>query len=206
MPLWCLIIAATQRNLSPEDTDLIEITLATLFGLDRLIHLLRIRSEALDLVDLRLTWEDNRADSYASRSAILSQAAAFLTQRARWKAEHSTSESTSLKRGHDPEHNAEDDSALSWDSQSIASAARQSYIDEISRECLVISSSIASLKETHVASSGKVLDELIDASRKPVPDAMLDEQDRVEKLCDQDLVSLGRFLQQVVMQFKTCAT
>lgn len=200
MPLWCLIIAATQRNLSPEDTDLIEITLATLFGLDRLIHLLRIRSEALDLVDLRLTWEDKRAGSYASRSAILSQAAAFLTQRARWKAEHITSEP--LKRGHDPGHGAEDDSALSWDSQYIASAARQSYIDEISRECLVISSSIASLKETHVASSGKVLDELIDASRKPVPDAMLDEQDRVEKLCDQDLVSLGRFLQQVVMQFK----
>jgi hypothetical protein len=49
--------AATQRNLSPADTDLIEVTLTTFLGLDRLIHLLRSRSDALELTGVRLTWK-----------------------------------------------------------------------------------------------------------------------------------------------------
>ncbi|KAG9088096.1 hypothetical protein FS749_002417, partial [Ceratobasidium sp. UAMH 11750] len=50
--------AATQRNLSREDTDLIEVTLTTLRALDQLLHLLRSRSDNLDLMAMRLTWEE----------------------------------------------------------------------------------------------------------------------------------------------------
>ena len=39
--------AAAQRNLSPADTDLIELTLTTIYALDKLFHLLRDRSENL---------------------------------------------------------------------------------------------------------------------------------------------------------------
>ena len=54
------VLAATQRNLSPEDTDLIEITLTTLFALDKLLHLLRDHSELLNLLGICLTWEEQR--------------------------------------------------------------------------------------------------------------------------------------------------
>lgn len=48
--------AASQKALNAEDTDLIEITLTTLFALDKLLHLLRQRSKALRLVDARILW------------------------------------------------------------------------------------------------------------------------------------------------------
>lgn len=44
----------SKQELSPEDTDLIEITLTTLFAVDRLLHLLRQRRKALTLLGYRL--------------------------------------------------------------------------------------------------------------------------------------------------------
>ena len=50
--------------------------------------------------------------------------------------------------------------------------------------------------------AGKTLDKLIDASRKPVPDEILDEQDRLEDKAIKELDSLGKFAMAVVMQWK----
>lgn len=44
----------SKQALSPRDTDLIEITLTTLFAVDRLLHLLRQRRKALTLLSYRL--------------------------------------------------------------------------------------------------------------------------------------------------------
>src|SRR5271170_7814872 len=76
--------AATQRNLSPEDTDLIELTLTTIYQLDKLLHLLRDRSENLDLLGVRLTWEEQRIAAWVDRRKIISDVESFLTDRARW--------------------------------------------------------------------------------------------------------------------------
>lgn len=48
--------AASQKALNAEDTDLIEITLTTLFSLDKLLHLLRQRSKTLRLLDARIRY------------------------------------------------------------------------------------------------------------------------------------------------------
>ena len=186
-------VAATQRNLSAEDTDLIEITLTTLFALDRLLHLLRDRSEHLDLLDLRLTWEDNRVGAYSCRTSVLANIQTFLQQKARWNAGVYTTRFV-------PEKHDEPSREIS--AEVFAQTARHALAEGISRESLMLSGSITTLRDGHVAPAGKVLDELIDVTRKPVPDAMLDEQDRLEELCDRSLVSLGRFLQAVVMQWK----
>lgn len=49
-------LGATQHDLSPADTDLIEITLTTLFAVDKLQHLLRNRRRALTLLNYRLQY------------------------------------------------------------------------------------------------------------------------------------------------------
>jgi predicted AAA+ superfamily ATPase len=77
-----LFEAATQRNLSREDTDLIEVTLTTLLALDRLLHLLRGRSENLELMSTRLTWEEQRMFSWNERQSILADLETFIKNRA----------------------------------------------------------------------------------------------------------------------------
>jgi predicted AAA+ superfamily ATPase len=76
-----LFEAATQRNLSREDTDLIEVTLTTLLALDRLLHLLRGRSENLELMSTRLTWEEQRMLSWNEHQSILADLGAFIKNR-----------------------------------------------------------------------------------------------------------------------------
>lgn len=53
-----------------------------------------------------------------------------------------------------------------------------------------------------VTASGKTLDKLIDSShRKPVPDELLDEQDKVENESSV-MEGLGKFAMAMVMQWK----
>jgi hypothetical protein len=57
-----------------------------------------------------------------------------------------------------------------------------------------------------VNAAGKALDKLIDHSRQPVPDELLDEQDRLEEMCITDLENIGKFTMSLVMQWrKYCA-
>lgn len=44
----------SKQALSPRDTDLIEITLSTIFAIDKLLHLLRHRRRSLALLRFRL--------------------------------------------------------------------------------------------------------------------------------------------------------
>ncbi|EJD01433.1 uncharacterized protein FOMMEDRAFT_90275 [Fomitiporia mediterranea MF3/22] len=190
--------AATQRNLSPEDTDLIEITLTTLFALDKLLHLLRDRSEQLDLFGSRLNWEEQRALAYSTRVDLISQIQSFLNNRARWKADIYVSKDvlvsdTSGSSSTAPPNEQPDP---------FSRSARFKLAEEISREVVQHSSKISSLRHGPVLRSGKALDKLIDDSRKPVPEPMLDEQDRVEEKCEKDLAAVGKFLMTVNMQWR----
>ncbi|KAL5527398.1 hypothetical protein ACEPAG_6189 [Sanghuangporus baumii] len=196
--LKALTKAATQRNLSPEDTDLIEITLTTLFRFDKLLHLLRDRSEQLDLFGTRLTWEEQRALAYSTRDDLLSQIQSFLDSRARWRADTynnglpTSSSSASLHtlsaavQPHDP----------------FSRSARFKRSETLSREVVQLSSKVSALRHGPVLSSGKALDKLIEDGRRPVPDAALDEQDRVEEKCEKDLSRVGKFLMTVNLQWQ----
>lgn len=63
---------------------MIELTLTTIYALDKLLHLLRDRSESLDLLGVRITWEEHRTASWRERRSIIADLKTFLENRARW--------------------------------------------------------------------------------------------------------------------------
>ncbi|KAH8118351.1 hypothetical protein DFH11DRAFT_1566963 [Phellopilus nigrolimitatus] len=191
--------AATQRNLSPEDTDLIELTLTTLLALDKLLHLLRNRSEQLDLLGLRLTWEEHRAKAYSSQAEIVAELRDFLDSRARWSPQIYSSEGMSSSASVVPSPSG---STSVETHDSFSRSARFKLAEELSKDAAQFSSRITSLRHGPVSAAGKSLDKLIDDSRDPLPDPMLDEQDRIEEKCDKNLASVGKFVMAVVMQWK----
>ncbi|THH10070.1 hypothetical protein EW145_g1570 [Phellinidium pouzarii] len=191
--------AATQRNLSREDTDLIEITLTTLFALDKLFHLLHDRSEQLDLLGLRLTWEEYCAMAYSTQAGILADSQTFLSGRARWspevyKADGMNSSPSTMKSLFGLK--------IVETAEGFSRGTRFRLTEELSRDTAQISSRITSLRHGPVTAAGKALDKLIEDSREAVPEAMLDEQDRIEEMCARDIASVGKFLMATVMQWK----
>lgn len=221
--------AATQRNLSPDDTDLIELTLTTLLALDKLLHLLRDRSELLDLLSLRLTWDEQRVASWKERRSLLSDLQVFLRTRARWSLDTyeqspftpspspalrftspspspSPRPSSSLARRRD---SAASLASISSDTSSGPSAVfsrstRYKLAELLSHDAALFSGRLTSLNHSKVMAAGKTLDKLIDASRKPVPDEILDEQDRLEDKAIKEIETIGKFAMAVVMQWKRC--
>lgn len=81
------LTAKSQQNLTPEDTDLIELTLDTLFSLDKLMHLLRSRRGSIEQTGMRIKWEELRIGAWKDRKAILDDVDRFVRTRARWSPE-----------------------------------------------------------------------------------------------------------------------
>ena len=206
--IGCGCAAASKRNLSPQDTDVIELTLTTIYEFDKLLHLLRDRSENLDLLGIRLTWEEQRCAAWVDRRQLLSDLQAFLSQRARWspsvydalpQAESPIVAPTLTRRG----------SAASLASQASSSfpsgfsrSARFKQAEALSREAAQFAGRISSLRHGKIAAAGKALDRLIDNSKKPVPDEILDEQDKLEEQGINEMEHVGRFIMSVVTQWR----
>ncbi|KAJ7179376.1 hypothetical protein C8R46DRAFT_1073575 [Mycena filopes] len=194
--------AATQRNLSPADTDLIELTLTTIYELDKLLHLLRDRSENLELLGIRLTWEEFRTAAWIDRRTIIADLKSFLDTRARWTPDVYEEvvpppTSSSNRRG----------SLTSLASvASVASdtllAARFKLAEVLSRDAAQFSARVTSLRHSKISAAGKTLDKLIDTSRKAVPEDLLDEQDRLEEKGISELEHVGKFVMNAVMQWR----
>ncbi|KIJ19988.1 hypothetical protein PAXINDRAFT_166167 [Paxillus involutus ATCC 200175] len=196
--------AATQRHLSPEDTDLIELTLTTIYELDKLLHLLRDRSENLDLLGVRLTWEEQRAAAWADLKKLLSDIETFLTTRARWSPSiyefmAKPEEKPSTRRGSIASM-ASDTSATS--NAGFSRTARFKLAELLSRDAAQFSGKASSLRHGRISAVGKVLDRLIDNSRKPVPEELLDEQDRLEEKGINEMEDVGKFVMDIVTQWR----
>ncbi|KAI0053051.1 hypothetical protein FA95DRAFT_1552935 [Auriscalpium vulgare] len=195
--------AAAKRNLSPEDTDLIEVTLTTIYEFDKLLHLLRDRSENLDLLGTRLTWEEQRAAAWVERRRLLSDLNTFLTQRATWSSAvydmMNRPEEPSLRRGSIASV-ASDSSITS--TPGFSRSARFKLAEELSREAAQFASRISTLRHGRIAAAGKALDKLIDHSRKPVPEELLDEQDKLEDQGINEIENVGKFVMLVVTQWR----
>lgn len=202
--------AAAQRNLSPADTDLIEITLTTIYALDKLLHLLRDRSESLELLAIRLTWEEQRCAAWADYRKVMKDLTAFLKNRAQWSPsiyENVSGEGANPPGGGDtPVRRGSTASVASASSDtaaaSISRAARFKLAEILSRDAAALSTRLSSLRHGKISAAGKTLDKLIDESRKPVPDIILDEQDRLENKGITEMEDLGQFVMNVVMQWK----
>ena len=66
------------------DTDLLSITLSTLYLLDTLLHLLRARAETLDLLALRLQWDAMRFAVGRETKALERDVTSFVEGKGRW--------------------------------------------------------------------------------------------------------------------------
>lgn len=177
--------------------------MTTLLSLDKLLHLLRERSEQLELLNLRLVWEEQRTGAYSSLREILTDFESFLSTRARWSPNIYYTDKTGIVSYAD---NAAWTNPvggnLSDNSDGFSRSTRFRLAEELSKDAAQFSSRVTSLRHGHVSVAGKVLDKLIDDSRKPVPDIILDEQDRLEEKCVKDLEAIGKFGMAIVLQWK----
>ncbi|KAI6004062.1 hypothetical protein EDD15DRAFT_2385150 [Pisolithus albus] len=185
--------AATQRHLSPEDTDLIELTLTTILELDKLLHLLRDRSENLDLLGIRLTWEEQRVAAWSDLRKISADIETFLVTRARW-----SPSIYEVMTKHEEKPSARRGSVASMASDTSATfgpgfsrSARFKLAEILSRDAAQIAGRISSLRHGRIASAGKALDNLIENSRKPVPEE-----------ASTDMEDVGKFVMSVVTQWR----
>jgi hypothetical protein len=209
------LLAASKRNMSPEDTDLIELTLTTILELDRLLHLLRDRSENLDLLGYRITWEEKRTAAWNDLVSITSDIRTYLGSHARWSPSVYESIGTptlSPPAAHQPLRRRSSvvslaslnsvDSATSLSQPGFSRAARFKHAEHLSKEAVQLAGKVTTLRHGKITAAGKVLDKMIDNSRKPVPDELLDEQDRLEERGITEMENVGKFMMSVVIQWK----
>lgn len=221
----CIVKAAASRNLSPADTDLIEITLTTIYTLDKLIHLLRDRSDNLELLGIRLTWEEKRKAAWTELRNLTTELQQFLETRGRWspivyerdEQDEPESPSTlaserlmlplpqpSLRRRGSAVSLASATSDTLAPTLGLSRHERFRIAEILSRDAALFASRVSSLRHSKIAAAGKALDKLIDGSRKPVPDELLDEQDRLEDKGINEMEEIGKFVMHVVSQWKKC--
>jgi hypothetical protein len=82
---------------------------------------------------------------------------------------------------------------------SVSKSANSKLADDLTREAGRFTTRIAAWKRNLVAPAGKTLDRMIE--KKEVPDAILDEQDRLED-ATRPIESTARFGMEVVAQWK----
>lgn len=78
-------LTGSNKDLSPADTTTIEITFTTLMTLDRLMHLLRRRSYELQILTLRMYWEQEYNIAVGWVRSMLEQVKRFIDREARWR-------------------------------------------------------------------------------------------------------------------------
>ncbi|GAA5867021.1 hypothetical protein JCM1840_005942 [Sporobolomyces johnsonii] len=223
----------SKQELSPKDTDLIEVCLTTLFAVDKLLHLLRQRRKALILLGYRLQWEESVATAWASHRQLLADLPTFLAK-SRWSiplaisspsrhpsgeppaglptsssqtsllsASTSLSTSTSSRR---LSFIASPNTAASFPSPGLASASQMSRTMRSQMLSLSLSSLHSSLRlltSSLLPSSSTHLDKLIDTSPSPLPDSFLDAQDALEDTIRRSTAGLGSFAEEMVRLWKT---
>ncbi|ORZ21986.1 hypothetical protein BCR42DRAFT_405272 [Absidia repens] len=79
------VVGTKEKDLSPADTTTIEITFTTLTKLDRLMHLLNRRSYDLQVLTLRVFWENEFAKTVAWVQTLAEELDVFITSQARWR-------------------------------------------------------------------------------------------------------------------------
>lgn len=204
--MFCL--AATQRNLSPEDTDVIELTLTTIYALDKLLHLLRDRSDNLEMMNTRLTFEEYRSGAWKDRRQLLEDLQMFAAARARWspsvyEAPLNNNDTIALMRRGSVASMASTKSENPLTSPAFSRAARYKLGEQLSRDAALLSGRLSSMKHGKVVLAGKALDKLIDQSQRgPVPDVFLDEMDRIEAMAEKEMETISTYMMQLVMQWR----
>lgn len=79
------LTSSHNKDLSPADTTTIEITFTTLMTLDRLMHLLRRHGYELQMLTLRMAWEQSYHVTVAWVRATADDVKQFVQHKARWR-------------------------------------------------------------------------------------------------------------------------
>ena len=161
------------------------------------------------MLGIRLTWEEHRQAGWKERRQIIEDLGAFAVTRARWNP-------TMYEQGQKVEDSHElagrgsvtslASVASDLSSPTFSISTRFKLAEILSRDAAQFSGRVTSLRHGKVAAAGKALDRLIDQSRKPVPEELLDEQDRLEEKCISELENIGKFTLALVMQWRKYIT
>ena len=187
-----------------------------MYELDKLMLLLRERSDKLELLGIRLTWEERRKIAWTELGSLVNELRKFLETRARWSPSAYEQYEEDVESPADRLALPQPTLRRRGSAVSLASAASDSTIpflgisrgerfkiaERLSRDAAQFASRASSLRHSKIAAAGKALDKLIDGSRKPVPDELLDEQDKLEDKGINEMEDTGKFLMNVVMQWK----
>jgi hypothetical protein len=182
--------------------------LETIVEFDKLRHLLRSRAETMELLALRLTWEERRSSAWTTLTSIMEDLAAFV-ERVRWSPAayeelqasmpQSSSEKTIARRGSIASiASFASDNSLS--THSLSRAARFKLGEGLTKDAAKISSRLNALRTGDILAADKALRKLID--KREVPDPILDEQDLLELKGTTEVENVGKFLMSLAVQWK----
>lgn len=93
-------------------------------------------------------------------------------------------------------------SDTSSSSLGLSRGVRFKFVESLSQDAAQFAGRVTSLRHGRIPAAGKILDRLIDQSRKPVPDELLDEQDKLEELGVTEMEHLGKFALSMVVQWR----
>lgn len=163
------------------------------------------------MLGIRLTWEEYRQAGWKERRKIIEDLGLFAVTRARWnptiyEQPQKVEDSCELPRRGSVTSLASVASDLSATPSTFSRTARFKLAEVLSRDAAQFSGRVTSLRHGKVAAASKALDRLIDQSRKPVPEELLDEQDRLEEKCIDELENIGKFTLALVMQWRKYIT
>ncbi|KAJ7873259.1 hypothetical protein B0H14DRAFT_3560051 [Mycena olivaceomarginata] len=165
-------------------------------------------TENLDLLGIRLSWDEFRSAAWIDRRTIIADLKTFLDTRARWTPAVYEEITISPPPAGVPNRRASLTSLASVASDTLLASAgfsrsaRFKLAEILSRDAAQFSARITSLRHSKISAAGKKLDKLIDTSRKPVPEDLLDEQDRLEEKGIAELEHVGKFVMNAVMQWR----
>ncbi|KAK0555518.1 hypothetical protein OC846_001678 [Tilletia horrida] len=209
--------AASERHMSPQDTDLIELTVGTLVALDKLLLLLNERRRKLDLLAARLEWEERRASCWKAFHPLMEDIGLFVQKRARWTSaayNRVAEKSSSMDRMESPSASLmshatamTEESRIGPISLSTSSAAttlptseaQALLLEALDAELNALSIRLRELVAELVPSAGEALDSLIDQGQ--VPDEYLEEQEKLEDL-GLGMTARGLFITSLAAQWR----
>ncbi|KAN0066034.1 hypothetical protein ACQY0O_000127 [Thecaphora frezii] len=192
--------------MSARDTDLIEITLDTIYSLDKLQKTLAGRKATLDLARQRLTWERRLCECWKEYCVLERELRTFVEKRARWSSsEYSrraqASGSSTLvddapaapQEGHVPAASIDEQTRLGF------MASWQITGEAIELEAVRLNLRIKALGQESVSQTGILLDIIIDQCQ--VPEKFIDEQEKLEEAMP-GLLSQGVFVTSLADQWE----
>lgn len=155
---------------------------------------------------MRLTWEEHRIAAWIDLRKLIDDLRVFVTSRARWTPSvydaTTREEPNELKRRGSVASFASAASDSSTTPAAFSRGARFKLAELLSRDAAQFAGRISNLRHGKVTASGKALDKLIDMSRKPVPDVLLDEQEKLEDKAINEMEHVGKFVMSLVMQWR----